>query len=246
VVRKSAAFLVTLGLSFGAVRAAGSSAADWKYANPFCGAVAEVAPLSDGSGYGLLLATASGTTIEAHVTLISDTDAYDAHISDTNLLGPPEDRESAPVAIRLPTADTVKYYFVDSYAIDRGGSVTCPSYIFAIGSAISGSAGATATFAQHLQALGQLKCAHAYQGPSTRRDAEGIVGHFGNRPLSTKLDVYVDSNGRAVDEKVVRSSGVEGVDAAAVGNVAQQLFVPAEFLCTPVVGELEVRVDYKP
>jgi hypothetical protein len=245
-VRKGAAFLVMLGLSLGAARAAGAPSAQWKYANPFCQVIAEVAPLSDGSGYGVELAAASGTTVEAHVTLIGVTDAYDAHVSDTNLSGPPEDRETAPVAFRLPATDTLQYFFVDSYAIDRGSSVTCPSYVFPIGPAVSGSAGATATFAQHLQALGQLKCGHEYQGPSTPRDATGIIGRFGNRPLSTQLDVYIDSNGRAIDEKVVLSSGVEGVDAAAIGNVQQQRFVPAEFLCTPVVGELEVRVDYQP
>ncbi len=63
-VRKSAALLVALSGPVAAARA------------------------SDEARYGLELFTDHGTTLAAHVTLVSDTDAYDATVPDTNLLGP--------------------------------------------------------------------------------------------------------------------------------------------------------------
>jgi TonB family protein len=241
-----AAFLVAVGLSCTPVRAA-ESAPQWKFENPFCSAIAAVAPLSDGSGYALDVAASSGTTIEAHVTLVSASAAYDAHLPDTNLYGPVGDRRSEPVVVKLPSADALKYFFLDSYAIDRGTHVTCPSYVFPVGETISGSAGdATAVSATPLQTLGHLTCGAMYQGPSAPSDAGGLIGHYGNRPLSVELRVYVDSRGRAINQQVLSSSGVEGVDSAALGIVAQQQYRPAEFLCTPVVGELLIRLEYQP
>ncbi|MGC1759371.1 MAG: hypothetical protein WA742_08460, partial [Candidatus Cybelea sp.] len=63
-----AASLVAVGLSCVPVCAAESAAPHWQFENPFCSAIAAVAPLADGSGYALDVAASSGTTIEAHVT----------------------------------------------------------------------------------------------------------------------------------------------------------------------------------
>lgn len=244
---RAAAFLVAVELFCAPVRAAAPAAPHWRFQNPFCSAVAAVGPLSDGSGYALDVAAPGGTTIEAHVTLVSATAAYDAHLPDTNLSGAVGDRRSDPIVVKLPSADTVKYFFLDSYAIDRGTNVTCPSYVFPIGETIAGSAGdATTVRATLLQALSHLACGAMYQEPNAPRDAGGLIGRYGNRPLSVELQVYVDSSGHAIEQQVLSSSGVEGVDAAALGIVAQQQYRPAEFLCTPVVGELRVRLEYEP
>jgi TonB family protein len=242
-----AAFLAAAGLSCVPVRAAEPAAPHWQFDNPFCSAIAAVAPLRDGSGYALDVAASSGTTIAAHVTLVSASAAYDAHLPDTNLSGPVGDRRSEPVVVKLPSSDALKYVFLDSYAIDRGTSVTCPSYVFPVGEAISGAAGdATVLSATPLQTLGHLTCGAMYQEPSAPGDAGGLIGRYGNRPLSVELRVYVDSGGRAIRQQVLSSSGVEGVDAAALGIVTQQQYRPAKFLCTPVVGELRIRLEYQP
>ena len=242
-----AALLVAVGLSCVPVCAAEPAAPHWQFENPFCSAVAAVAPLADGSGYALDVAASSGTTIEAHITLVSAGAAYDAHLPDTNLSGPAGDRRSEPVVVKLPSPDALKYFFLDSYAVDRGTNVTCPSYVFPVGETISGSAAdATVVPATPLQTLGHLTCGAMYQEPNAPSEAGGLIGRYGNRPLSVELRVYVDSGGRAIRQQVLSSSGVDGVDAAALGIVAQQQYRPAKFLCTPVVGELRIRLEYQP
>jgi Gram-negative bacterial TonB protein C-terminal len=126
--------------------------------------------------------------------------------------------------------------------------VTCPSYVFPIGEPMAESAGgAPVIAATRLQSLGRLTCGRMYRDPSGPEDFSGLlIGQYGNRPLSVKLHVYIDSNGNAIDEKVIGSSGFHAVDVTAVGIVQQQKFNPAEFLCTPVVGEMLLQLDYRP
>ncbi len=244
---RAAALLVALLYSCIPARAADAPAADWKYSNPFCGVIAAVAPLGSTGRYGVAIFAEQGTTLAAHVTLISNSDAYDVALPDANLSGPITDRGMDPVAVTLPAPDTIKYFFVDSFAVDRGASVGCPSYVFPIGDPIDGApADVSAIAAKHLQSLGKLACGKMYRPPAGGSDDGGLIGHFGNRPLSTEFRVFIDSNGHAVGEKLLTSSGVEGVDAAALGSVQGHQYVAAQFLCTPVVGEIDMRMDYDP
>jgi hypothetical protein len=251
-IRRGAAFLVAL-LSLAApvsaadqVPAADVPAMHWKYQNPFCEVFAQLRPLYDGSGYELALLAANGNALEAHVTLVSDTDAYDAHVPVTDLSGPAEDRQSGPVIVKLGAA-TIKYFFVDSYSLDGGHPVTCPSYVFPIGKRTSDSLnGAMTVVGAHLQSLGKPPCGQTYRPPGTNGDPEDRVGAFGDRPLFTEFDVYIDSSGHAIDEKMVTPSGVEGVDSAARGMIQQHTFRPAQFLCTPVVGEMLLQMKFTP
>ncbi len=218
----------------------------WKYDNPFCQVLAQVAPAYDGSGYGLALFAAAGEKLDAHVTLISDSDAYDAHVI-APLFGPPEDRQSAPIIVKLPVATGVKYFFVDSYAVDGDNVVTCPSYVFPVGDALSDvPAGVQTIPARHLQALGALKCGHAYIPPKMHGDLESPVGVYGGRPLTVVARAYVDSNGYSIKEEIVESSGVDGMDKFMLGAVGVHQFTPAEFLCVPVVGTTEIELKYFP
>jgi hypothetical protein len=244
-IRRSAALLVALTCPIASARA--DTAQHWKYDNPFCGAVAAVVPLGDGTRYGVDVFADHGTTLAAHVTLVGDTDAYDANVPDTNLLGTKEDRKIQPLVVTVPSGTKIHYFFVDSYAIDGGASVTCPSYVFPVGAPMpDGDGGANVVPAQHLQAIGKLACGHVYRDPETGRDPSGIIGIYGSRPLTASYHVYIDSSGRAVREDLIKSSGVEGVDSAALGIIQHQQFVPAQFLCTPVVGEMDLTLDYNP
>ena len=246
-VRESAALLVALVCMSVPARAADLGQSHWKHDNPFCGALAAVSPFNDGRRYALALFADHGTTLAAKVTLVSDTDAYAAAVPDTNLLGSRTDRETTAFVVTLPSADKLKYYFVDAYAIDGGASVSCPSYVFPVADPISGWSGdAPVIAATHLQTIGKPPCGRLYREAETGRDLGGIIGVYGNRPLSTSYHVYVDSLGRAIREDLIQSSGVQGVDSTALGAIQQQRFVPAEFLCTPVVGELKIEMDYQP
>ncbi|HET6276599.1 MAG TPA: hypothetical protein VFE16_11780 [Candidatus Cybelea sp.] len=244
---RAAALLVALACSCIPARAADVPPAAWKYDNPFCGVIASVAPLGNSGRYGLALFAQQGTTLSAHVTLVSDTDAYDAAVPDTNLSGPITDRQMEPVVVTLPVKDAVRYYFVDSYAADRGTSVSCPSYVFPVDHPIADAPSDVASVeAKHLQSLGKPACGAMYRPPGGGSNDLGVIGHFGNRPLSTEYRVFIDSNGRDVGQKLVASSGVDALDAAARGNLQDHQYVPARFLCTPVVGEMDIRMDYDP
>ena len=247
-VGRAAAFIAALASLAVGARAADLPAAPWKHANPFCDVIAAVAPIAGGSQYALGLYAARGTTIEAHVTAISASDAYDIEVADTNLSGAPEDRQSEPVIVSFSDGAAPKYYFVDSYSIDRGKSVTCPSYVFEPGDPVEGAPppGVTPIFARHLQSLGKLACGKAYQPPGSGGQMESFIGSYGNRPLEVELAAYIDSNGQAIDERVTQSSGVDGVDKAAAGIVSIHHFAPARLLCTPVVGEMRLKLEYEP
>lgn len=238
-------------------RAADAAAAQWKYDNPFCDVIAAAAPLPDviasvsltpgNSRYALELHARAGVTLAAHVTFVSDTDAYDAAVPVANLSGPAEDRELTTVVVALPSPDRAGFFFVDSYSVDRGASVTCPSYVLPVGEPLaSQESGATVVAATHLQSLGKLPCGQVYRAIGFGEDFGSLTGQYGNRPHSVRYHAYVDSNGRALREVLLQSSGVPGVDAAALGDIQIYAFKPAQFLCTPVVGEVVIEMDYNP
>lgn len=237
---------MALGSLVAPARAADAPAAHWKYDNPFCQVLARVGPTPGGSGYALALFAAEGTALDAHVTLVSDTDAYDAHIGALALNGPPDSRQSPAMLLKLPNNATPKFFFVDSYTLD-GSFVTCPSYVFPIDDRVLDViAGAPTVEAAHLQALGSLTCGHVYTPPQLHGDLQGAVGAYGGRPLAVTARAYVDSNGHSIREEIVQSSGVGGLDGYMLGAVGGHEFTPARFLCVPVVGTIDVELKYFP
>jgi hypothetical protein len=243
---RTASFLAVLALLMVPANAADAPAAAWKFENPFCSVVAQMGPLA-GGGYGLAFDAASGSMLDAHVTLIGQTDAFDAYVHALSLSGPGEDRESDGVLVKLPNNDTIDYFFVDSYAIDGGQPVVCPSYVFAMGNPLADSTtGAKAIVAQPLQLLGPLSCGKRYEPPDANGDLEALIGSYGGRALTMQVRVYLDSKGHAIDEKILQSTGVAGVDSSVTGIITGHQFIPARFLCTPVVGQMVLRVDYRP
>jgi hypothetical protein len=203
-------------------------------------------PFGKDDGYGLAIAAAGGSSVDAQVTLVGATDAYDVRVN-SDLSGPPEDRETPPVLVAVPADAKIAYYFVDSYAIDGAPSSECPSYVSVVGDAVfDGPSGTPTIEAKHLQALGSLKCGSIYTGPRLRGELESAVGAYGNRPLTVVGRAYLDSNGHSIREDIVRSSGVEGMDTFLLGALHEHEFTPAKFLCTPVVSTLDVELKYFP
>jgi hypothetical protein len=209
--------------------------------------VARVAPLSDGSGYAVALDASGGNTIDAHVTLVGATDAYDANLTGQPLVGTPDDRETAAVVVKLPATAQIAYFYVDSYAVDGGKSVSCPSYVFEVPSQTVGAPPNTPGIpAQHLQALGALSCGRIYIPPDLHGQFQSQIGAYGNKPLTVLGRAYIDSNGYSMKEKLLRSSGVQGVDQFELGAMHLHQFSPAKFLCTPVVSTIDVELHYTP
>jgi hypothetical protein len=245
--RRGAAFLATLVSLVGPVRAADIAPSSWKYENPFCKVVANVMPVTGRAAYAVAVYTASGTLIDAHVTLVGETDAFDAHVVSAPLSGPADNRQSAPILVTLPTGQSASYFFVDSYSIDNAQPVTCPSYVFSAGArTVDEPVDAPVMAAQHLQALGLLKCGRVYTAPGKRGELEAPVAAFNGRTLTVVVRAYLDSNGYSMREDVVRSSGVQWMDQFTIGAVHVHQFAPAQFLCTPVVGTLDLEMQYGP
>jgi hypothetical protein len=214
---------------------------------PIPDVVASIADVGGASRYALTLFTPGGTTLSAHVTLVSNTDAYDAAVPDGNLSGAPNDRKLEPLIAALPARDTINYYFVDSYSLDHGAAVTCPSYVFPVGRALSSApTGLRSIDAQHLQKIAPPKCGKVYEDPEMRGDLTSPVGAYGGKPLTVVARAYIDSNGYSIKEEIVQTSGVDGMDRYMLGAVGVHQFRPAEFLCTPVVGTMLVELKYFP
>jgi TonB family protein len=124
---------------------------------------------------------------------------------------------------------------VEPFTVDPSHPYDMPS----IGSDVAPTAAA------YLQALPPLACGHVYSDPEI--ESEGpIVGFYGNDVHTTVVHVYIDSDGNPAKASIERSSGVEGLDAAALGGVQQGKFKPAEFLCVPVVSEMSIDMRYHP
>jgi len=229
--------------------AADPAAPAWKLKNPFCDVLAGMSPAGTAGDYGIILFARAGTALDAHVTMIGDTAAYDAHVTAV-LEGGVTDRHTAPVIVRFAKPTAVRYFFVDSYAIDGAAATTCPSYVFpgGAGPAVEPAQPFAAQIvrAAYLQDLPALPCGHVYTPPGIGKGFEPIVGHFGDTPRDALLYVYVDSKGNAVEATLERTSGIEGIDDAALGGVEGTRYRPAELLCTPVVSELEMEMKYQP
>jgi TonB family protein len=225
----------------------------WKFDNPFCEVLAGLVPfegIAPGSEYGVQLYASHGTTVAAHVTLIGAENAYDANVTVTNLQGAPADRRSEAIVVKLAKPEPIHYFFVDSFSIDGGTPVTCPSYVFRSGSGPSddsiGGLGLQTVTAAFLEKLPDLPCGKAFIQPSIAKGFDPLVGFYGNQRRTTELHVYVDSNGTPIRSSIMTSSGVEGLDDAAYAGVQYTRYHPAKFLCTPVVGEITMTMDYAP
>jgi hypothetical protein len=179
--------------------------------------------------------------------LVSESDAYDAAVPDGNLSGAQDDRKLEPLSVTLPAQDKIDYFFVDSYSLDHGAAITCPSYVFPVGETLaSAPAGLRSIVAQHLQKIAPPKCGKVYADPAMHGDLMSPVGAYGGKPLTVVARAYIDSNGYSIKDEIVQSSGVDGMDRYMLGAVGVHQFRPAQFLCTPVVGTMLIELKYFP
>lgn len=225
-----------------------AAAPTWKHDNAFCGALASVVSTGDPGSYAVGLFTGAGTTIDAHVTLVGKTDAYDAYVTAAPLTGAPGDLQSEGVVAKLPPDAHIGWYYVDSYAVDGGATITCPSYIFVVDDrTVNVPENARTIDVRHLQALPPLKCGHVYTPAEMGRGLEAQVSSgYGDHSLVVVARSSIDSNGYSMREEIVQSSGVAGFDSYMLGAMHTHQFKPAQFLCTPVVGTVEVELKYGP
>jgi hypothetical protein len=229
------------------------SASPWPWVSPFCSVRAAVhGPLAGGGPeYQIVPTSDIGGSIGFHVTLVGQSGAYDANVPATAFeRGAEHFAPAKKIVVSLPAGTAIYYAFVDSYAVDGAAKVTCPTQPSEVKAAGTEAAPAVSpaterVVATFLQALPDLTCGKIYthvtrQGPKIR------MGRYGDKPLTSIVGVYVNSDGSIAKSYVSISSGIEGVDAAAISGVLQSTFTPATFWCTPVVGKYFYRFTYTP
>jgi TonB family protein len=235
--------------------------------NPFCAGLAAAMPWNAKSNspgvtrssdrYVVQVLADGKTDVAATVTLITTDDAYSVDVTRRPLL-----RESGsdvfyaePILVSFDKPVDVRYVYVDSVGVDGAKPAACPSVVRtvepftvdpnhpydlpSIGSDVVPIA------ATYVQALPALACGHVYSGPEIQSQGP-LVGFYGNDVHTAVVHVYIDSNGTPARTSIERSSGIAGLDAAAIGGVQQGKFKPAEFLCTPVVSEMSIDMRYRP
>lgn len=243
-----------------------SAAATWS--NPFCAGAAWVVPWDPSTDspatspastrYIVQLAANGERDAIATVTLITDRDAYSAALARTELTGDGggEGRYAPPVMVAFDQPVIVRFAFVDQIGVDGAEQAPCPTVVTDVRpfTAHAGDPNATPhaggslayVSAKFVQALPPLTCGATYTGPDTTRDTGAVVGHYGDRPRTTVVHVFIDSNGLAMNPTIEKSSGVDGLDAAALGGIEHSRFKPARFLCTAVVSDMRIDMEYRP
>jgi len=239
------------------------------WGNPFCAGMVDVIPWDRAANspakvitsdrFFVQLVADGKTNVAATITLITSSEAYSVAIPRTDLL-----RErgtdtffAEPILVAVDKPIDVRYAFVDSIGVDGAQPATCPTVVqsveaFTADSANSNDAPAIGgdiapVIAKYLQALPTLTCPKAYTPPDAPREGSGgLVGAYGNRPLSATIKVYIDSNGIPAGTSIARSSGLEGFDDAVLGAAQHTRYQPAKFLCTPVVSTMELTLTWSP
>lgn len=228
--------------------------------DPFCAASVQAvpwdvksnAPASDPAADGLAveLSSESANRLDAHVTLIGDTNAYDVFLQRVPLSGSQPGLRSRPYLVQLPKAEAIRYAFVNSYT--AGSSTTnCPSEPVKV--EIAASSGSRPqrpnpsdrVVAVYKQAIGPLKCGKEFESPALAGASVATASGV-NKPRTSFIMAFVNANGDVVKAYVWQSSGVNYLDTAAAVAAERSRYTPGTLLCTPVVGTYLFRADFKP
>ncbi|HEY1429006.1 MAG TPA: energy transducer TonB [Candidatus Tumulicola sp.] len=235
------------------------------WGNPFCSADVAVFPWNkerdepaqpgDNAHYLLSLSADGKSTVTATVILISDGGAYTVTLDKNALLHQGDsDRFYAPgILVGFDKPQNVRYAYVDSVGVDGAAPVSCPTVVTEVRSLMDQSVtgtqvpslnGAPVTPAVFKQDLPALDCGKAYTPPVLLTREGPDSGDFGSKQLTATVHVYLDSDGHPSNAKLVKSSGVEGIDDLALAAAEQSHYRAANFLCTPVVSEMIVEFTY--
>lgn len=230
--------------------------------NPFCASVGALFPwnrernaLTDGATdtYYLSLWSSAVSSFSTRITMV---DSYSAFTVQTLSVTIPKDKVGHnlrwPFLVQFDHPVSISQFFVDAVSIDGGSMTDCPSFVQST-TVIKNWTGAVPqpsdfghATAHFLQRLPALPCGRIFSPIKPKAAFSPMVGRYGATARSTDVEVFVDSSGRIADTRVWRSSGVDGIDATALGAAQFSTYEPAQFLCTPVVGYGIFRLDYKP
>jgi len=194
----------------------------------------------------------SGSTVDAHVKLISETDAYDVALTGLPLDGNPSDRSTTATLVTLPKAAPLRYAYVDSYRVDGAPEKSCATEPYDLLSwqtvfqAPPTEAPASPRFAAVLIGpLPPLPCGKIFTNAHVARTFQP-PGINVKKTYTVQVGIFIDSEGHPVDAWIYKSSGIEAADNLAKASALLSQYAPATFLCTPIVSEYLFRVDFAP
>lgn len=236
--------------------------ANGEWENPFCGVSAIVVPWNAQANvpsdfatqtYAVYLWANATSNYTARLTLVSRDAAYAVEIPKTE--GPKgtdaRARRSAYL-VSLPAKAEIEQYFVDAAGLDGAAMTDCPSFVKPVegtlgsGNFVARPAAFGHLDAQFVQTLTTPACGSRYTPLTLSKFAPAIVGRFGQDQKVVEVEAFVDSAGHVVKADLWRSSGIEGLDNAAIGQFGESSYHPATFLCTPVVSSGIFAVRYEP
>ncbi len=229
--------------------------------DPFCAIHVVGVPWNQASGTAsssatdsvvLSLYSMSGSKVDAHVKLISQTDAYDVALTDLALDGKPSAHSTGAIFVTLPKAATLRYAYVDSYRLDGAPEKSCATEPYDLRSweaalqAPPSQPPTSPRFAAALTGpLPPLPCGKTYTDARVTR-AYQPPGVPLNKTYTVQVGVFIDSEGRPIDTWIYKSSGIGQADALAKASALLSQYAPATFLCAPIVSEYLFRVDFAP
>ncbi|HEY1977880.1 MAG TPA: energy transducer TonB [Candidatus Baltobacteraceae bacterium] len=255
-------FFLCLGLAAPAPANAGDG---WD--NPFCSGLVAVVPWDARGGtpstslssdrYVLEVFANGKTDVAGVVTLITSDSAYSVPIARTDLLrsAGSDNFYAEPIFVAFDKPVDVHYAYVDQIGVDGAAPAVCPTVVQPVRAStrdasneshVSIGADVKPVNATFLQALPALTCGRAYIPAELPRGAGAVVGAYGNVRKSTVIRIFIDSNGVPASASIERPSGIEGLDENVLGVVEHTRYSPARFLCTPVVSEMSIEMEYNP
>jgi hypothetical protein len=220
--------------------------------------------------YFINLWTTARKHVYAKVLMFSKTAVYSIEVSSSELgMNNPDspNRYSAPVEILFDQPVELLYNFVDTTSID-GAMESCPSYVEGVPSYSAHPAvaphydentpptsaiksdlmknfrGSPVVHPKFVQTV-SVPCGRMYRGPHLVQGG-AVIGQYGDRQRLSLVETFIDASGRVRGTRLEKSSGVDGIDQAALGAAQGAIFLPAEFLCTPVVSTYFLWVYYNP
>jgi hypothetical protein len=250
----------TIALTFFGVAQAAPSPPPTPEPDPFCGASLEaiqwdatrnassVVPVSDAIVLDLLIQ--GKASVDAHVTLLSDTDAYDVALHHLPIMRNGAFLVTPEVIATLPKATAIRYAYVDSYAVDGGAEVSCPSEPSDVGKSNprefnptrAANPRATATFKQSVP---PLPCGKMFSNAQVLKPGPLPYPYsFFDHPRTVEVEVYLDSNGHVVKTSIYKSGGDAAFDNLATRAAILSEYQPALLLCVPVVSKYLFRADF--
>jgi hypothetical protein len=203
----------------------------------------------------LRLFAESGAALDAHVTLISDSAAYDVYVRGAALAGEAYRHQSKQLMVLLPDRMAVRYAYIDSYALDGSALTPCATMVSWVqvwqpafaGDRLESPDPKGAISATYRQPLPALSCGKVYTPARVLKVGRRVKpGAYGNARLLAQVRIYLDSDGKPIKEYVYKSSGVPGIDSYALYMAEASTYAPATFLCTPVVSDYLFKLDYGP